>query len=200
MDLLTELGEQGFKHGFIIHGHGAPNHNRMLHQASDFFRDAYGGEIVHLMGLDFEVPAETTLSAAEAEEEGFSVHAGARETSGALFLRPDLVNPEHRNASPQTGKSWEDLVRLARAPDWPGYFGSPRLATPARGASVGFTRTLIENALKILDGLDARQFRAKGALERSEHPENVKIDEDALARERDLGRRQQDWLKARGLQ
>ncbi len=34
MDLATELGEQGFKNIFIIHAHGAPNHNRALDQAA----------------------------------------------------------------------------------------------------------------------------------------------------------------------
>jgi len=43
MDLATELGEQGFKNIFIIHGHGAPNHQRALDQASDFFNDTYQG-------------------------------------------------------------------------------------------------------------------------------------------------------------
>ena len=30
MDLATELGEQGFRRIFIMHGHGAPFHNLML--------------------------------------------------------------------------------------------------------------------------------------------------------------------------
>ena len=30
LDIATELGEQGFKHIFVIHGHGAPNHQRAL--------------------------------------------------------------------------------------------------------------------------------------------------------------------------
>ena len=34
MDLATELGEQGFRWVFIVHAHGAPNHNRMLDQAA----------------------------------------------------------------------------------------------------------------------------------------------------------------------
>ena len=30
MDLATELGEQGFRWIFVVHLHGAPNHNRAL--------------------------------------------------------------------------------------------------------------------------------------------------------------------------
>jgi creatinine amidohydrolase/Fe(II)-dependent formamide hydrolase-like protein len=49
MDLATELGEQGFRWVFIVHGHGAPNHQRMLEQAGDYFHDTYGGHMVHLL-------------------------------------------------------------------------------------------------------------------------------------------------------
>jgi len=53
MDLATELGEQGLRWVFIIHGHGhgAPNHNRALDQAGDYFRETYGGHMVNLIGL-----------------------------------------------------------------------------------------------------------------------------------------------------
>ena len=200
MDLVMELGEQGFKHGFIVHGHGAPNHNRALHQVSDFFHDTYGGEMVHLLGLDLPMPDENLFSAAEREEDGFSVHAGAVETSGALFLRPDLVSPAYKKASPQTGKTWEDLVRIARAPGWPGYFGSPRLATAARGASPESANVVIGYALKILDGLDPRQFRTPGDLHRSENPQNVAIDNEALSREREVRLKQEQWLKSKALE
>lgn len=52
MDLATELGEQGFRHVFIMHGHGSPYHNLMLDQAGEYFRDTYGGRMVHLRGLE----------------------------------------------------------------------------------------------------------------------------------------------------
>ena len=51
MDLATELGEQGFRWVFIIHGHGAPIHNRALDEAGDYFHDIFGGTMVHLLGL-----------------------------------------------------------------------------------------------------------------------------------------------------
>src|SRR3970282_604652 len=58
MDLAAELGEQGFRWIFVIHGHGAPNHNRVLHQAGDYFRDVYGGHMVHLSDV---IPDVTSM-------------------------------------------------------------------------------------------------------------------------------------------
>jgi creatinine amidohydrolase len=52
MDLATELGEQNFRWIFIFHGHGAPFHNLMLDQAGDYFRETYGGRMVHIRGLN----------------------------------------------------------------------------------------------------------------------------------------------------
>jgi creatinine amidohydrolase len=196
MDLATELGEQGFRWIFIVHTHGAPNHNRMLDQAGDYFRDTYGGHMVHLMGL---LPAgdgnDGGLSEKERNEDGFSVHAGASETSGLLFLRPDLVGPVGR-AQPQSGYGWEDLIRLARAPEWPGYFGSPRLATAASGARsfASDVRTATDYALKILDGSDERQFPRVGDLASKSAP-NIGIDKDAIARELEIEKKQLAWLR-----
>src|SRR4029450_5659450 len=52
MDLATELGDQGFRWICVVHGHGAPFHNRILDQAGDYFRDTYGGHMVHMRGLE----------------------------------------------------------------------------------------------------------------------------------------------------
>ena len=51
MDLVTDVGEQGFKWGFILSLHGAPPHNRALDEAARYFSDTYGGHMVHLTGL-----------------------------------------------------------------------------------------------------------------------------------------------------
>ncbi len=201
MDLASELGEQGFRWVFIVHMHGAPNHNRMLDQAGDFFRDTYGGHMVHLTGLVSSGAAGGgDLREAEKQEDGFSVHAGASETSALLFLRPDLVSPAVQQAPPHTGHNWDDLTELARAPEWPGYFGSPRLATAARGARIAGdeAKVAIEFALKILDGLDERRIPRVGDLARKSAP-NVAIDRDAIEREREIQERQQAWLKKHNL-
>ena len=202
MDLATELGEQGFRWVFIVHVHGAPNHNRMLDQAGDYFRDTYGGRMVHLMGLmSLAGAGGGGLSEVERKEEGFSVHAGAVETSALLFLRPDLVSPSVPEAKPQTGRNWDDLIRLARAPGWPGYFGSPRLATAARGAQVlaSDAKNAIEYAMKLLDGLDERQILRLGDFSSKSAP-NVGIDKDGIEREREIEKKQQAWLQKHNLQ
>jgi creatinine amidohydrolase/Fe(II)-dependent formamide hydrolase-like protein len=51
MDLLTDLGDAGFKWGFIVNLHGAPTHNRALDDAAHYFSDTFGGRMVHLSGL-----------------------------------------------------------------------------------------------------------------------------------------------------
>ncbi len=66
-------------------------------------------------------------------EEGFSIHAGGYETSRMLAVRPDLVDPAYKQARPLTGHNFDDLTRIGKAPDWPGYFGSPRLASKEFG-------------------------------------------------------------------
>jgi creatinine amidohydrolase/Fe(II)-dependent formamide hydrolase-like protein len=202
MDLATELGEQGFRWIFIVHVHGAPNHNRMLDQAGDYFRDTYGGRMVHLMGLMPGIGSQGSgPTELEKKEDGFSVHAGAVETSLLLFLRPDLVSPLVSQAPAQTGQNWDDLVRLARAPGWPGYFGSPRLATAARGSQFvnGDAKTAIDYALKILDGLDERKILRLGNLAKMS-PINVGIDRDAIEQEQEIQKKQQAWLQKHKLQ
>jgi hypothetical protein len=52
MDLAEEFGEQGFRWLFLVHAHGSPAHNRALDAAGEYFRDVYGGRMIHLAGLD----------------------------------------------------------------------------------------------------------------------------------------------------
>jgi creatinine amidohydrolase len=171
------LGEQRFRWIFIVHAHGAPNHNRMLDQAGDYFRDTYGGHMVHLMGL---------LPAGDGNDGGLSPAVSA----------PGSGRPPVERAQPQSGNGWEDLTRLARAPEWPGYFGSPRLVTAASGARsfASAVKTAIDHALKILDGSDERQFPRVGDLASKSAP-NIGIDKDAIARELEIEKKQQAWLR-----
>ena len=205
MDLATALGEAGFQWIFVVHGHGAPTHNRALDQAGDYFHDTYGGRMVHLAGLipilgAADAPSET-LSEQARKDDGFAVHAGLGEHSRNLHLRPDLVNPAYRSARDYTGTDWESLVEIAREADWPGYFGAPRHASAAFGARVWEARSTaaIDLALKILDGLDPTEIPRLGAVARSV-PANVAIDTDALARDAEIEDRQRAWLTQNGLE
>lgn len=91
-----------------------------------------------------------------------------------------------------------DIVRLAERPDWPGYFGAPRLATPSHGAQAmqEYARTVTKLALDILDGADARNI-ARYADAMKNVPEQVQIDAAAAAHDAELARTQRDWLTRR---
>jgi creatinine amidohydrolase len=201
MDLATELGEQGFKWIFIIHGHGAPNHNRALDQASDYYRETYGGHMVNLIGLMPVISAwEGKKTDKERQEDGLAIHAGTDETSMMLFLRPELVNPKYKAAKPQSGDKMEDLIRIAQAENWPGYFGSPRLASRSqyqKGWQVAY-KEAINTALKILDGMDERQI-VRFADEMKKSEPDVKLDEASLKHEAEMKRKQDEWLKKKAL-
>lgn len=169
-DLAADLGSQGFRWVFIINYHGAATHNRAMDQAAAYFRKAYGGHMVNISGLlpvqncsaaDEPCPhVATSMGAAAGEEDGLSIHGGAHEHGAILYLRPDLVAPGYATAPPMTVHNGGDLFRLSRAPDWPGYFGSPRLATADYGKLWldGVTARHIRYALSILDGTDEQSI------------------------------------------
>jgi creatinine amidohydrolase len=200
MDLATELGEQKFRWIFVIHNHGSPVHHQALDQAGDYFGDVYGGKMINLFGL-LPKPSQTapTVSPAEGKENGLDVHAGMSETSRILFLRPDLVDPARGKALPFAGNAFGELTRIAKADDWPGYFGSPRLATAAFGAQVMRDRASRYNALAlaILNGMDDRGIPryADVALK-----EQADVATGALRHDAEVARKQQECLRKKGLQ
>lgn len=197
MDIASSLGEQGFRWIFIVHDHGDPAHNQALTQASDFFHDTYGGTMVHLFGLtkvnECYGAASNVLDKKATEEDGFTVHAGAGEHSQILFLHPGLVDPNYKAATPLTGRNFDDLYSLAAKPDWPGYYGSPRLASSALGQAVmtSCAATLAHVSQQILDGLDPATLpRFYDQLE----PRDAIGDKTERAHDRDLAARQAAWL------
>ena len=203
MDLASELGEQGFKWIFLVHNHGAPNHHIALNQASDYFHDTYGGTMVHLFGLKPVFlccgTKDTFLSKDARAEEGFTVHAGADETSTLFFVRPDLLAPDFAKAPSLTAKDFADHVKIAKADGWPGYFGAPRLASAAMGAQEfeKASAKLVEYALRILDGLD---YRSVPRYADEMDPLDVAGEQEEFAFEKTMDKRQQDWLAAHRLQ
>jgi creatinine amidohydrolase/Fe(II)-dependent formamide hydrolase-like protein len=209
MDLASELGEQGFKRVFIIHGHGSPHHNLALDQAGNYFRDTYGGSMVHLRGLQpsaelltkLKVPAEEpAISADDDKENGaFDVHAGLEETSRLLYLRPDLVSPVYSSLKPLAANNPAEIFTVPHAANWPGYLGSPRLATAAFGAKLQQYRAVKDAALAhaILDGLDDRTIPRYANIMLGIKPlaEGI-VGSDQY--EAELERKQQEWLKRLG--
>jgi hypothetical protein len=117
-------------------------------EASRYFEDTYGGTMVNLTGvLDPDAPAKSKpLSASDNEEDGLAVHAGLNETSWMLYVRP------------VTATSWHDYETLPNDQDWPGYFGSPRLARADVGADLMevWAKNTADLALRIIGGFDHR--------------------------------------------
>ena len=204
MDLATELGEQGFQHVFIIHGHGAPNHHRALDQATDFFNETYGGRMVNLMGLTpvmlqwFEAPKTKD----QEREDGFTIHAGVTETSSMVYIASHLVDSGYKNAVPFTGSSMEDLFQIAQRPDWKGYFGSPRLATAAFGKKAWHSnaRMFTQYALDMLDGrLNPDTLQHFGDYSKENKTDAI-LDSLSLKEEQRRKDKQESWLRNKGLQ
>jgi len=203
MDLANELGDQGLRWIFLVHNHGAPNNHKALNQASDYFHDVYGGTMVHLFGLKPVFlccgSKDKALSAKQLEEEGFSVHAGVDEQSQLLFLRPEFVPAGYRSAPSLTGANFADLVRIAKAEGWPGYFGAPRLATAGMGAQEFALSSQNVNAmaLQILDGLEYRKIpRYADEMD----PLDVVGESAELQHEQAVEKRESDWLKTNKIQ
>ena len=193
MDLATELGEQGFRWILVMSLHGAPDHNRALHQACAYFNDVYGGRMAHLLGLldlstiDDLFHAAPGLTADDHELAGIDIHAGTAETSWMLFARPDLVSPAHAHATPHTGKTWDELIHIAGAADWPGYFGAPARAKASYGEyyTAVFGARVQESAFKVLDGQD---------LDTAAVGDRAPLEDGAVAQ-----RQQKEWLEKNGL-
>lgn len=201
MDLASALGTDGFRWIFIIHLHGSPSHNRALTEAADYFRDTYGGAMVPLTAYQYTaVPDRPPMwTGDEARENAGDVHAGASETSRVLFLRPELVQREYRSATPQPAATDGDFTRVASAPNWSGYFGSPRLATADAGAAI-MRRTaddLTALALRVLDGFDPRTLPSRGEVVNEAFRV---LDQNLVRRSRLLELQQREWLEKRGLQ
>ncbi len=92
------------------------------------------------------------------------------------------------------------VVRLAEQPDWQGYFGAPRLATPSHGARAvkEYARAVTKLALEILDGADPRGI-ARFADAMKNVPEQVQIDAAAAAHDAGLEPKQREWLNKRNM-
>ena len=193
MDLGTDLGEQGFRWIFIVHAHGGLDHNRFLNQAGDYFHDTYGGHMINLRALLRPELRSNTRS----EEEQRNDHAGADETSTMLYLRPDLVSPAYRNAEPLPARDQKHRIEIAKANNWPGYWGSPGFASAAAGAAQWKANSSrwVDLALKILDGFDYRQMKRLGDETRFGEPI---VGKGFQQHNQEIELRQQEWLKKNG--
>lgn len=196
MDLATDLGEAGFKWVFVLTMHGGPTHTRALDQAAEYFNDTYSGRMVHVTGLASVVGAvpPDIFTSEQRAAEGFSIHADADEHSCLLFLRPDLVAPGIRSATPVVARDFAELVATAQQPNWRGYFGTPAIATPEAGrrAMNAIAQAAVDFVLSVLDG---RAHQGPRVADRPmSDPTFRRVVEAALEHERQIERKQVEWL------
>lgn len=164
LDYGDALGEAGFRKIFIVHGHGAPRHNLMLDQAEAYFRDTWGGAMVHLSGIDAVkrsvAAARNEMSDEAIAAQGFSVHGAAQEHAHVLYLRPDLVAADYKSAPDWRAEDFKAMFAMAYEEDWPGYFGAPRYATREMGeASIeAKVEEAIAIALDIIAGANPAKY------------------------------------------
>jgi hypothetical protein len=122
------------------------------------------------------------------------------ETSQMLFLRPELVRSGYRTAPAQAGTDWRQLVDKGATERWPGYFGSPALATAARGAVSlqASSKDLADLAVRILDGLDHRTLQRQADAQLTDEAiteYNAAADVHAQA----VQEKQSAWLRQKGI-
>jgi creatinine amidohydrolase len=203
LDIASELGEAGFRWIFVIDSHGAPLHRLAISQACEYFCDTYGGVMANLYDLTAPTrrPLNYQLTAEERAENAMDIHGGMQETSWMLACRPDLVRPGYKDAKPQGGKDLLALVALGTAAGWPGYFGSPRLATAARGEAY-FKKVaddFLEIVTSLLDGTDLKSFARRPPIVDDNDPGNRRVKNSADEHTRAILAKQAAWLDRRGL-
>ena len=201
-DLASELGDQGFRWIMVVHVHGSPLHLRAIDDAGDFFYDTYGGRMVNLWDLTPVISGwgnamVAAMTDAEKKADGASLHGGMDEHSLILHLAPQLVAPGYKDAPDITGQTTQESFEVAQQAGWPGYLGSPRLATAAFGENIwkAFSAAASEQALKILDGADPAAIpRYVDILEKNPLYQKDWIG-PAQARDQALDAKQREWLR-----
>jgi len=194
MDLGDQLGQQGFRWILVVHGHGDPAHNRMLDDAADYFHDTYGGVMLNVFGYVWAMNLQDFRTPEERQKDGLAEHASMTETSVILALSPASVAQGFQSAPPKSGHSMEDLQKISGAADWPGYFGSPGLASPELGRQIydQWLRRAEDLVLRALKGEDTRQW-LRFSVKYADDPADLA----ATSVNREAERRHQDWLSRR---
>ncbi len=198
MDLGSELGEQGFKMVFVIHIHGSANHNQAIDQAAEFFAETYHGRMINIWNLAFRFSPDLK-NEEEKKEDGFGVHAGMNETSILLYLKPETIKSEFKDAEPVTAYSSEGLVSKSKENGWQGYLGSPRLSSSTFGEKYwkGWVNYIIDQVENIID--NKYDFSSPTFYEiELRDPAFNSFNKDAKKHERENEVRQNEWLEKKG--
>jgi creatinine amidohydrolase len=137
--LIADVGRAAARHGFarlvVLSAHGG-NYDAIRLGVELLRRDTPEIEIVALTGLT-EALRVSRGEEGDVPDSVAGLHAGERETSELLHLRPDLARMEHAKPG-YTGDMRAILPRLIRVGLRPvaddGVLGDPRPATAERGA------------------------------------------------------------------
>ena len=117
-----------------------------------------------------------------------------------MALRPDLVPSTVAQAPSVTARDLPEFFRLAARPEWPGYVGAPRYATPDLGRRIldADTGWNVSIASRLLDGeADERQIARAAAL--MQNPDVTKALGLSMQRDAAIAKRQQEWIAWRAL-
>lgn len=82
------------------------------------------------------------------------------ETSVILQLKPESVAPDYKYARPYAGSNIEELEKIAKENDWPGYFGDPAHANPSLGAKI-YQQWLVLAKDLVNDVLNGKDYRKR---------------------------------------
>ncbi len=201
-DVGGQLAQNGFKWIFVIHSHGAPNHNTAISDACDFVSETFKATMLNLDSIASEDAGanakmrkvtEKFFSQKQRDALGIDIHAGTKETSRMLAIRPELVNKIYKTLPDQRANSEEDFLKIAKSPDWNGYFSSPSNA----GAAYG--KELLAVNVETYTNLIVRAMRGENLFDLPRFPteekEFGKTEADWNAHEREFEKKLNDWLK-----
>ncbi len=208
LDLGATIARKGFQNILIVADHGMPLHSEAFNEASDFVSEHYHVRMVPLMSfveaerdyvgerghvkdsdVDWSDPIEDKYLGKGWDKEGVDGHGGVYETSQILYLRPDLVKPEYKQAP----AFWvKDYPQAAASPDWPGYWGNPRLSTPAIG------KELFEAELARFIKYADMAVRGEDMSKLARWPDPKELNSPWVVKEKELyhqqGKEFDDWL------
>jgi len=121
--------------------------------------------MVHVFGYIWAASRDFR-TAEEQKEDGQAEHATMTETSVILALKPEWVTPDYKTARPHAGANIDELERIAKEKDWPGYFGNPSLATASLGRKIyqQWLTQAKELVSQVLSGQDYRKLPRYGDL------------------------------------
>ncbi len=201
-DIGGQIAQNGFKYIFVLHAHGSPNHNLAINAACDFVSEEFNITMLNLDSMASEDPANNAVkrkirlkyfTSQELDEIGWDIHAGTKETSIMLAIKPTLVDKSYKTLPDLSGDSEAEILKIARSKNWSGYFASPAKA------NAEFGREMLEANLDTFEDYIRRTLKGEDltALPRFpvEKKEFGKTEYDWNKHEKEFEKKFENWLK-----